>query len=319
MTGFRAVRSVVLTAGALGGLSGVAYGLFMEQSKRARLVIGVPEDPPLHADGVYLPDGTGPVPLGEHDGPTPLRFGVFGDSSAAGVGVESERELPGVLLAVGLAEEAERPVLLTTYAISGATTPDLAGQVDGALAERADGTPPVPPEVALVIIGANDVTDTIPIRSSARMLATEVERLRAAGVGVVVGTCPDLGAILPIPQPLRSVARTWSLTLGRTQRRAVDEVGGTPVPLADLLSPEFLARPGELFSPDRFHPNAAGYEAAAAVLLAPLCSVAGVWSGGPLPALPRRSATAEANRPTTKAIAWLNRLNRRQDSPLIPS
>jgi hypothetical protein len=43
------------------------------------------------------------------------------------------------------------------------------------------------------------------------------------------------------------------------------------VSIAALLSPEFLARPHDLFSADRFHPNGAGYELAANVLLAPLC------------------------------------------------
>jgi hypothetical protein len=131
--------------------------------------------------------------------------------------------------------------------------------------------------------------------------------LREAGVGVVVGTCPDLGSVLPIAQPLRSVARMFSLRLARAQRLEVERSGGLPVSLADLLSPEFLARPGEYFSSDRFHPSATGYEAAAAVLLAPLCAAAGVWHGGPLPSLSLRSAAVEARRPTSRVVAWLNR------------
>jgi lysophospholipase L1-like esterase len=300
LTVLRTFRAAAMAAGALGGLSGAAYGLLTEQSRRARLVIGVPETPPPAADGVYLPDGSGPVSeeavLGSR---APLCFAVLGDSSAAGVGVDSADQLPGVLLARGLAEEAERPVRLVTYAISGSTTRSLPGQVDLALGAA--------PNVAMVVIGANDVTTKMPVHVSARLLGIQVRRLTTAGVGVVVGTCPDLGAIRPIPQPLRSVARSWSLTLARMQRVEVERAGAIPVALADLLSPEFLARPTDLFSADRFHPNAAGYEAAAAVILPALCSVAGVWSGGPLPALPTRSATAEARRPTARVVAWMNR------------
>jgi lysophospholipase L1-like esterase len=268
MMGFRAFRTAAVIAGAVGGLSGAAYGLLTEQAKRARTVIGMPEHPPLNADGVYLPDGAGPLPFGT--GRDPLRFAVIGDSSAAGLGVDLPTQLPGTLLARDLAREAGRPVLLTTYAISGSTTRDLLDQVNRALAD--------PPAVALVIIGANDVTDRLSVRDSARLLGAQLARLRAADVRVVVGTCPDLGAIRPIPQPLRAVASVWSLLLARAQRSAVQRFGCAPVALAALLSPEFFARPDDLFSPDRFHPNAAGYEAAAAVLLAPVCTAAGVWT-----------------------------------------
>jgi lysophospholipase L1-like esterase len=268
MTGFNAFRTAAVVTGAVGGLSGAAYGLLTEQAKRARTVIGVLDHPPLNADGVFLPDGTGPHPFGT--GPDPLRFAVIGDSSAAGLGVDLPEQLPGTLLASGLAREAGRPVLLTTYAISGSTTRDLNDQVNRALAD--------PPTVALVIIGANDVTDRLSVRDSARLLGVQLARLRASDVNVVVGTCPDLGAIRPIPQPLRAVARGWSLLLARAQRAVVERVRCVPVALAELLSPEFFARPDDLFSPDRFHPNAAGYAAAAAVLLGPVCMAAGLWS-----------------------------------------
>lgn len=289
MIGYRGFRTAAVVAGAVGGLSGAAYGLFSEQAKRARTVIGRPEYPPLNADGVYLADRSGPHPFGT--GPDPLRFGVIGDSSAAGLGVDLPHQLPGTLLAAGLAEEADGPVLLTTYAISGSTTRDLPDQVDRALAD--------PPTVALVIIGANDVTDRLSVRNSARLLAVQLERLRAAGVNVVVGTCPDLGAIRPIPQPLRAVASGWSLLLARAQRVAVEQAGCVPVSLAALLSPEFFARPDDLFSPDRFHPNAAGYAAAAAVLLPPVCMAAGVWTAERA----ARSQQEQADRVTQAAIA----------------
>ena len=280
-----------MAAGAVGGGFSALYALLNEQGRRARLAIGAPEAPPPRGDDVYRPDHVRGIRPS-------LRFAVVGDSMAAGLGVDRPGELPGVLLARGLAEESDRPVRLTTYAVVGATTRDLRPQVDRVVRDR--------PDVALVIVGANDVTTRISIGTAVAVLAAQVRRMRLAGIGVVVGTCPDLGAVLPIAQPLRSVARSWSLRLAREQRAAVERAGAVAVPLADLLSPEFLARPGELFSADRFHPNAAGYDAAAAVLLAPLCSVAGTWHGGPLPDRPLRSAAADARRPASRAVAWLN-------------
>jgi lysophospholipase L1-like esterase len=261
MTGARALKALIFAAGSVGGLSGAAYGLLNGQSKRARTIIGVPRDLPLNADGLYLPDGGGPFPPLRGDS---LSFAVLGDSLAAGLGAELPDQLPGVRLARGLADELDRPVRLTTHAISGSRTTDLEAQVDRALIN--------PPDLALVIIGGNDVTARTSIGTSATLLGRQVERLMDAGTTVVVGTCPDLGIIQPIPQPLRTIASRYSLTLARAQRRVIDRLGAKVVSVAALLTPEFLARPHELFSADRFHPNGRGYEFAANVLLAPLCA-----------------------------------------------
>jgi lysophospholipase L1-like esterase len=261
-----ALRAVAVAVGSVGGLSAGAYGLLNTQSKRARTVIGVPRERPHNADGVYLPNGAGPVARGEA-----LVFAVFGDSTAAGLGAESADRLPGVVLARGLAEELGRAVRLVTHAASGSRTTHLAGQVDAALTD--------PPHVALVLVGGNDVTARLSIGESAALLAAQVDRLGRAGVSVLVGTCPDLGTVRPLPQPLREVARRYSRALARAQAKALVGSGARVVPMAALLSAHFRERHDELFSPDRFHPNGAGYALAADVLLAPLCAATGLWEG----------------------------------------
>ncbi|MBM7861859.1 SGNH/GDSL hydrolase family protein [Lentzea nigeriaca] len=283
MIGLRTLRAVAMTAATLGGLSGALVGLLTEQGRRARIAIGVLEHLWPAPDGVYLDDGR-----------DPLRFALLGDSMAVGVGVTHPSQMPGVLLAQALAEEAERPVRLSTHAVSGSTTRDLIAQVDAAVREA--------PQVALIIIGANDVTSRLGVRESASLLGEQVRRLRAAGSGVVVGTCPDLGTVRPIPQPLRFVGHQYSLRLAAAQTAEVKRAGGVPVSLANLLAPEFMARHVDMFSTDRFHPSAVGYEAAAGVLLAPLCQVAGLWPGWVAPALPLRSAAALAVRPAR--VPW---------------
>ncbi|GAB3284154.1 SGNH/GDSL hydrolase family protein [Parasphingorhabdus pacifica] len=300
MIGARVLRLAMFAAGMAGGLSGAAYGLLNGQSRYARRVIGPPSAEPPRADGVYLSDGAGPVARAAFPaGAEPLELAVLGDSSAAGLGAELSEEVPGARIARGMAEELERPVALSTHAIVGTTSQGIAAQVDAVLLS--------PPRVVLIIVGANDVTSRLPIPAAAELLGDAVERLTAAGVTVVTGTCPDLGAIRPIPQPLRSVARSWSLRLGKAQRLAVDSAGGHAVPMADLLSPEFLTRPNEFFSPDHFHPSAAGYQAAADILLPVICSAIGEWEGGSVPEPPTRSAAAEARRPTSRVVARLNR------------
>ncbi|MFD4641992.1 SGNH/GDSL hydrolase family protein [Lentzea sp. NPDC058436] len=287
MIGLRTLRAVAMTAATLGGLSGALVGLLTEQGRRARVAIGVLEHLWPAPDGVYLDDGGDPV-----------RLAVLGDSMAVGVGVTHPSQMPGVLLAEALAEEAGRPVRLSTYAVSGSTTRDLVPQVDAAVRDA--------PQVALIIIGANDVTSRMGTADSARLLAEQVRRLRAVGCGVVVGTCPDLGTVRPIAQPLRAIGHRYSVRLAAAQTVAVRSAGGVPVSLGNLLAPEFMARHVDMFSSDRFHPSAAGYEAAAGVLLAPLCQVAGLWPVWGAPAVPIRSAAALALRPS-RVPAWLQK------------
>jgi lysophospholipase L1-like esterase len=186
---------------------------------------------------------------------------------AAGLGVSHSAETPAVLIAKGLAERAKAPVRLTSLALVGAQSTDLDRQVTLALMVR--------PDVAMVMIGANDVTHRIQPSISCALLQAAVRRLREAGCEVVVGTCPDLGTIEPIAQPLRDLARRWSRQLAAAQTIVVVEAGGRTVSLGDLCATAFIDNPREMFSADRFHPSAAGYAAAAMAVLPSVCAALG--------------------------------------------
>jgi lysophospholipase L1-like esterase len=275
------------------GLAGAALvALLREEARAARRKVEArtAKDDPPSGDGVY----------GRGRG-KPIVFAVLGDSSAVGLGVERASETPGVLIAAALAEVAERPVRLICHAVSGAESRDLDEQVDRALTER--------PDVALIMIGANDVTTRTKPAVSVRHLADAVRRLRAADCQVVVGTCPDLGTIRPIGQPLRLLARRWSRQMAAAQTVAVVEAGGRTVSLGSILGPTF-ASDRTLFSVDEFHPSAAGYAAAAAAVLPSVADALDLWPAAPergLRALRRdtvrpvaQAAARAANRPGTE-------------------
>ena len=156
---------------------------------------------------------------------------------------------------------------LREFAAVGAQSSHLAQQVAKALLTD--------PDVAVILIGANDVTHTVLPASSVRFLSEAVRRLREADVEVVVGTCPDLGTVSPLPPPLRQVARVWSRRLAAAQTIAAVEAGGRTVSLGSILGPEFAAAPALLFGPDRFHPSAAGYESVARLLVPSVLSALG--------------------------------------------
>ena len=217
--------------------------------------------------------GGGPVEKWQRDVPVDLHLMIFGDSTATGYGCHVADEVPGVLIARGVAEQTGKRIRLSTKAIVGATSKGLSGQIDAMFVAGP------PPDAAIIMIGANDITKPNGIGASARRLGAAVRRLRAAGAVVVVGTCPDFGVITAIPQPLRWYTRNRGLRLARAQAVAVRAAGGVPVPFSDLLAPEFYKAPELLFSEDMFHPSAAGYALAATQLLPALCHALGEWDG----------------------------------------
>nr|WP_212763262.1 SGNH/GDSL hydrolase family protein [Gordonia araii] len=295
----RDVGATVVAAGASAAASYAAYSYLNSQAAHARQIIPHRTDNPPNGDGVYYPDGRGPVPF-TRSMTVDLHLAVYGDSTAAGLGVDTADETPGVQLVRNLVRETGKIVRYSNKAIVGATSKGLAAQIDASLITRSR------PDVAVILIGANDVTAVNRVRSSARRLGQAVQLLVDAGAKVVVGTCPDLGVVTAIPQPLRWVIRQYSLRLAAAQRSAVASHGGRPVPLADVLAKEFLARPEHMFSPDNYHPSAAGYALAASILLPEVLDAVGEW-GGPLPTPPEVSEVAESRR-------LVNRIRR-----LVPS
>lgn len=232
------------------GLGAAAWAVLKGEAAMARRVVGTPFDGAPDDQGTY---GSAP---GE-----PLDLLVLGDSSAKGMGADLPQQTVGAINATALAAIAGRPVRLTNFAVVGAVSPDLDRQVQDALAL-------VPhPAVCIIMIGTNDVAQRLARATSVRHLASTVVALREAGAEVVVGTCPDLGVIEPVPQPLRLLAQRWSRDLAAAQTVAVVEHGGRTVSLGDLLGHEFRSTPQIMFSKDRFHPSAAGYARAASALL----------------------------------------------------
>lgn len=224
-----------------------------------------------HGDGIYRPDGSRVEP-GDEPAGRPLTLVMLGDSTSVGYGVRTADELPGVIVARGLAEHLGRPVRLCSHGLTGARTADLPRQLDLCFADD--------PAIVVILIGGNDLRDRVPPWRSAAQLGEAVGTLTGRGVPVVVGTCPDFGVITAIPQPLRSVLSTWSLRLAALQERAVQAAGGHPVALARLVSPQFVGHP-DFFAADRFHPSGAGYGRAMEVIVpAAIAELAGPVATG---------------------------------------
>ncbi|MCZ2810346.1 SGNH/GDSL hydrolase family protein [Modestobacter sp. VKM Ac-2979] len=184
-----------------------------------------------------------------------LRFLVLGDSLAFGTGAATARDTLGARLTRSL-REAGHDVDPQVVAVPGATSLDLAAQV-----RRVTG----PVDVALLVVGANDLTRQVsPVRAAAA-LGAAVQDLRRAGAAVLVVPTPDLSSVAWVPPALRAVVAGVCDLLRNRQTVAAERAGAVVAPVAPELARRFAADPS-LFSADRFHPSSAGYALVAEAL-----------------------------------------------------
>lgn len=252
--------AVTLLAGTMGGAAVLAGQAIVARNRRYA-------QPEL---GLASRASIGPA------GAPPLRLVLLGDSSALGVGVHRFTDTVGgqlgqLLAGGGPADSGGRQVQLSSVGVAGSRSTDLATQVARALLGEH-------PDVALILIGANDATALRRPAESATYLGAAVRRLRDAGVEVVVGTCPDLGAVRAIARPLRQVTGWLGRRTARAQAGAVINAGGAVVDLATETGRVFRADAGTL-SDDGYHPSADGYRLWAHALLPAVTHAAAVARG----------------------------------------
>ena len=123
-----------------------------------------------------------------------LSFAVLGDSIAYGMGAAAPADTIGARLARDLAAHGT-PAEPRVFAVSGADSRGLAAQVQRATVWE--------PAVALIIIGANDLTHFVPSTQAASLLGEAVTTLRANGAQVVVAPAPDLSVVPWCPPAMR--------------------------------------------------------------------------------------------------------------------
>ena len=145
-----------------------------------------------------------PEPTGKRQGVvgrgTPMRLLVCGDSSAAGVGVDQQRDALAQRMAAGVAEAAGARVNWMLLARSGLTTAQTLALLRDSVVGTAD--------VAVVVTGVNDVVDQVSSRQALQARESLANCLRN-GYGVqhvVFAPLPPVHHFPGLPQPLRWVA-----------------------------------------------------------------------------------------------------------------
>ncbi|GGA15166.1 SGNH/GDSL hydrolase family protein [Neptunicoccus cionae] len=176
---------------------------------------------------------------------TPLRVLVLGDSSAAGVGVETQEQALSGQLARALS--ADYALEWRLVAKTGATTASTLERVKRLHAETFD--------VVVLAIGVNDVTRSVPLRRWLAMHDTLLKLLHTkfGAKRVYTTALPPMGRFPVLPQPLRHV-------IGLTASRYDVAMAGFLANRPDVTRLQLdLPLDPTLMASDGFHPGAEVY------------------------------------------------------------
>ncbi|MFI1995595.1 SGNH/GDSL hydrolase family protein [Actinoplanes sp. NPDC020271] len=194
-----------------------------------------------------------------------INFAVLGDSIAYGLGASREADTVTARLSADLAAGGV-PHRTRVLAVPGARSSGLSTQVATALTW--------PPHLALIIIGANDLTRFVPPAEAAAQLESAVRALRAVNAEVVVAPAPDLSVVPWVPAGMRATVRAASTLMHDAQAGAALTAGAHVADIG-MSSAAGFARNRGLFSADSFHPSSAGYAVIAEALTPAVRAVAG--------------------------------------------
>lgn len=201
----------------------------------------VPRQPEFDAS-IYVSGGEGRL----------LRAVALGDSTVTAPGLTHADDIWIRAVVRDLAASTGRPVDLRSFGVGGSTSADvLADQLPAALAFR--------PDVAFLSVGANDLIRGMPVARLARNLDQIVGELRRQGAEVVMSGVGDLGTIPRLAPPLRQMASRLGRRGDRVHAAVADRHRAIKADQWKWAALEFRTRK-DVWSLDRFHPNAAGHD-----------------------------------------------------------
>jgi len=261
-------RWLIASARVLGGLIGGFLGLVAIQMLRVRRLEFLPAHPGFYVDRVAGQDAAGRKPL---------RMLVFGDSTTAGVGVDTAEEALPTRLAEAVAADRGLRVHVTSYGWTGARVADLLrDQLPRSLGPLRKGeSEPVLPgaDIVAIVIGANDATRRTPPRRFRRDLRKLLAEIRSAAprAELVLAGVPTFRGALRQVEPLMLLTDQYGRLLRRAGREEALAAGIAFADLARDATARMRARRDTL-STDDFHPSAVGYQIWAEVIAAALAS-----------------------------------------------
>lgn len=201
-----------------------------------------------------LPEACG-EPFGQWGSGTPIfRVLVVGESTAAGVGVQSHDQGLASQLARLLHEQSKKTIAWNTHGINGAKLTELRDALKGKTLPRAD--------MVLLSMGVNDTTGLTPRNRFRQELLNIGEDLRALHHGPLqLLSVPPMHQFTALPSPLRQIMGWRARQLNSVYQQLA---GTSPREFSHLRYPPVSDT--SLLASDGYHPGPAGYRAMAEAL-----------------------------------------------------
>lgn len=211
----------------------------------------------VRRQALRLPEALGPRSGSAGQGPLRLRVLIVGDSSGAGVGVDTQAQALSGQLAQALAQRLGGQVQWQLLART--------GQTSAAALSLLHTSAILPADVAVTALGVNDVSAGLTPRRWLQLQAQLHDLLRQrAGVRYTVHSAvPPLHRFVMLPQPLR----WWMGARAQRLNAALARALSRPEQACQrglLTPPGAWQQPAQgdvagLLAADGFHPSARGY------------------------------------------------------------
>lgn len=188
----------------------------------------------------------------------PIKFGgkgdmitylVVGDSTSAGQGAEYNE---GIAVKTSEYLALNYTVSLINKSVSGARTADVYQQIRG--------INDLKPDVVLLSVGSNDVTNFTPPATIDKSLSRILQKIinSNCNVKIVITGAAEVSSSPRFLFPLSTLLGYQVKRVNAVYRRISDKYQIEFSPIAEKTGPVFK-KDRKLFAADRFHPNATGY------------------------------------------------------------
>lgn len=182
------------------------------------------------------------------EGDKPLRVLIFGESTAAGVGADTQTEALGGQVATAFSAALDRPIAYRILGKNGVTARAASAELVPKLANYQC-------DLVIIAIGAND---TFRLRSGSawqRDINAMLHGIRyyLGPVPILFSGLPPVGQFPALVPPLRQVLGIHAKRLNAAAKQTIDQLDGVW-----HLDSDFPTEPS-FYGPDRFHPGPLGY------------------------------------------------------------